>query len=161
MRKVVGRLQTLSSFPYPQIHFDFKQTSFGLFLLTTGEALKHTTEKPTTAESGEAIVKVMAIPKVNAEAKSDGIVKVTWTSVEENGVAASRYRVICYSTRPYKKPIKVASVRQTEVDIEAFEAGLEYTCSVYGIWDDLVPGIEVLSMNPGVSNSFTIPNTGE
>ena len=116
---------------------------------------------PTTEEAHGGIPKVSVAPEVYAEAKSDSVVKVTWVPVEEKGVAASRYRVICHSMDPRREPIKIASTTRTEVEIETFEAGYEYTCSVFGIWDDLVPGIEVISTSPGISNPFRVPNASK
>ncbi|VDK34550.1 unnamed protein product [Taenia asiatica] len=104
---------------------------------------------------------VTAVPQVHAEATNGQIARVVWKPVEENGVNASRYRIICQTEDPLQQPVKIASTKQTEVEMGIFEPGLEYSCSVYAIWDNAVPGVEVMSASPGVSNAFRMPNGGE
>lgn len=115
----------------------------------------------TAVKLDDHVPEVTAAPQVHAEATSGQIARVMWKSVEENGVNASRYRVICQTEDPLQKPVKIASTKQTEVEVGTFEPGLEYSCSVYAIWDNMVPGVEVVSMSPGVSNAFKMPNGGE
>ncbi|KAL5960735.1 hypothetical protein TSMEX_011541 [Taenia solium] len=104
---------------------------------------------------------VTAVPQVHVEATNGQIARVVWKPVEENGVNASRYRIICQTEDPLQQPVKIASTKQTEVEMGTFEPGLEYSCSVHAIWDNVVTGVEVVSASPGVSNAFRMPNGGE
>ncbi|KAM7534576.1 hypothetical protein Aperf_G00000113179 [Anoplocephala perfoliata] len=45
-------------------------------------------------------------------------------------------------------------------EIDIFEPSLKYTCSVCAIWDELVPGLEVVTSSPGVSDVITMPIRG-
>ncbi|KAL5105343.1 hypothetical protein TcWFU_000827 [Taenia crassiceps] len=114
----------------------------------------------TTMLDGQ-VPEVTAAPKVHAEATSGQIARVMWEPVEENGLIASRYRVICQTEDPLQQPVKIASTKQTEVEMSSFEPGLEYICSVYAIWDNMAPGVEVVSISPGVSSAFKMPKGGE
>ena len=105
-------------------------------------------ETTTTAPLPE----VTAAPKVQAEALSEHSARISWEPVEEQGVPASRYRVICDSEDHRNK---------TPITIETLEPQLNYTCSVYGVWDDLVPGVEVISAKPGISNHFIPSDSGK
>ncbi|VDM33062.1 unnamed protein product [Hydatigera taeniaeformis] len=115
----------------------------------------------TAVKQEDHIPEVNAAPHVRAESTGGQIARVMWNPVEANGTNASRYRIICQTEDPLQQPIKVASTKQTVVEVGAFEPGLEYSCSVYAIWDDLVPGVEVMSIAPGISNAFKIPSIGE
>ncbi|CDI96939.1 Fibronectin type III [Echinococcus multilocularis] len=115
----------------------------------------------TTVKPEDNIPEVAATPQVQAEATSGGLARVRWEPVGKNGVNASRYRVICQTEDLLHQPIKIASTKQTVVEVGTFEPGLEYTCSVYAIWDNLASGAEVVSIAPGISNAFRMPNRAE
>ncbi|EUB57928.1 hypothetical protein EGR_07198 [Echinococcus granulosus] len=115
----------------------------------------------TTVKPEDNIPEVAVTPQVQAEATSGGVARVRWEPVGENGVNASRYRVICQTEDLLQQPIKIASTKQTVVEVGTFEPGLEYTCSVYAIWDNLASGAEVVSIAPGISNAFRMPNRAE
>uniref|UniRef100_A0A5K3F144 Fibronectin type-III domain-containing protein n=1 Tax=Mesocestoides corti TaxID=53468 RepID=A0A5K3F144_MESCO len=109
------------------------------------------------SEASKELSDVVVKPHVQAEAIDATKARVAWGSVTRNGVEASRYRVVCQTEDPHKESVKVASTKQTVLEIGTLEPRLRYTCSVYAIWDDLVPEIEVVSPHPGISNVFTMP----
>lgn len=120
------------------------------------------TGAPLTTNQPEetAIPQVTAAPSVHVEAIDAVSAKVKWTAVEDNSLPASRYRVVCNTSDSSRATIQIASTIENSVVIDTFEPAVEYTCSVYAIWDNLVPGVEVVSLAPGVSGVFQIPNRG-
>ncbi|VDO07767.1 unnamed protein product [Rodentolepis nana] len=118
------------------------------------------TETPMTTEQPEEsdIPQVTAAPSVHAEVIDALSAKLEWTAVEDNNIPASRYRVICNTNDSSRKTIQIASTEENSVVLDTFEPSVEYTCSVYAIWDNLVPGVEVVSLAPGVSVPFQMPN---
>lgn len=115
----------------------------------------------TSQKSVEGIPEVTISPDVHVETISSKNAKVEWSAVKSKDVPASRYRLICETNDTSRGTIQIASTPRTSVEIDTFEPSLRYTCSVYAIWDELVPGVEVVSLSPGVSNVFTMPNRGE
>ncbi|KAM7542623.1 hypothetical protein Aperf_G00000002806 [Anoplocephala perfoliata] len=124
-----------------------------------GENESYTTPVPTTSSRPEeSIPEVNVSPDVHVETISSKNARVEWSAVKEKDIFASRYRVICKTNDTTRGPIQIASTPRTSVEIDTFEPSLKYTCSVYAIWDELVPGLEVVSLSPGVSDVFTMPN---
>lgn len=88
--------------------------------------------------------------------------RLMWESVEYGGVPASRYRVACHSAldNEIKPSVILASTQTTNVEIDAFTPGMKYTCSVYATWDEVISDVNVVSIEPGISNEFTMLNGG-
>nr|CDS30311.2 Fibronectin type III [Hymenolepis microstoma] len=118
------------------------------------------TEAPMTTEQPEerAIPEVAVAPSVHADVIDALSARVEWTAVEDHNIPASRYRVVCNTSDSSRKTIQIASTVESSVVIDTFEPAVEYTCSVYAIWDNLVPGVEVVSLAPGISDPFQMPS---
>lgn len=92
--------------------------------------------------------------QITTEIISPTRVRLSWESGSEvEGNKASRFRVLCSS--PDSAPIE-AIATTTVVEMDTFTPGVEYTCEVHPVWDDLFEGMEVISANPGISQPFVM-----
>lgn len=96
---------------------------------------------------------------VNTEVLSPTRARISWFGIgDEEGVSASRYRVLC--TSPDSHAVE-AITKEQSVEIDTFTPGRTYTCEVHPVWYNLVEGMEVLSANPAISEPFEMTFEGE